>query len=443
MESENFARYDDPKWVHQLASQYSDILKQMEDIHAEKQDADMLLQIVSEHASLVEDELTVTTEQALATRNQYEFLVNVSQDLMVLTDKQFCVRAANDSFCALLQKSRASVLGSQLNFMLPEVTDMAAKEAFDVAQVCNLKDYLGGELEIQLEGKPARWFECRVYPYVSGTQGAIEYMVFILRDIQERKRAQAEKEQLEQQIQQTQKLEAIGRLAGGVAHDFNNILQSVLNSSQLIRLKLEKSLPVSDQLQGIELALEKGRLLITNLLTYSRERKTTQAIIDLREVVEDSAFLSSLHSENITVKWELEDIPIWIRGNSTEIQQVVINLINNAAQSMEPKGGELIVRLHKQELTKEKICFASTMQAGNYALLEVIDQGCGIALEHRVKIFEPFFTTKETGRGHGVGLSYVFGILQEVKAGIEVSSVVGKGTTFCIYFPIQKIGTGV
>jgi two-component system, cell cycle sensor histidine kinase and response regulator CckA len=245
----------------------------------------------------------------------------------------------------------------------------------------------------------------------------------------ERARTQAA---LEEQLRQSQKMEAIGQLAGGIAHDFNNLLTAILGYCELLTDQIGPDKPIGRDLQEITAAAEKAASLTRQLLAFSRKQVLTIQPIELNGIISDLVgLLKRLIGERITITLALDDQLPAVMADATQLEQVLMNLCVNARDAM-PLGGTLTIRTQRGSGNAEH---ASSDQL---VTLTVTDTGTGISPEIRSKIFEPFFTTKERGRGTGLGLSAVHGIVSQLGGSIAVDSEVGKGTTFVIQLPASE-----
>lgn len=237
----------------------------------------------------------------------------------------------------------------------------------------------------------------------------------------------------EGQLRQAQKMEAVGRLAGGVAHDFNNFLAVILLQSELL-LRATHEDPIRNRVEEIKKAADRASSLTKQLLAFSRRQVLQPRIINLNHVVSDMGkMLMRIIGEDIIVKTELAPSLGQIKADPGQMEQVLLNLAVNARDAM-PQGGKLFIRTDNvisDSETAEKVGAVSS----EYVMLSVSDTGCGMEPEIRERIFEPFFTTKEAGKGTGLGLSTVYGIVKQSEGFIWVHSEVGHGTTFKLYFP--------
>ncbi len=244
-----------------------------------------------------------------------------------------------------------------------------------------------------------------------------------------------EKTQLERQLQTAQRMEAIGTLAGGVAHDFNNVLTVILGYGELLRARLSDAPKLQADLDEIRIAAERAATLTRQLLTFARRQEIEPVNLDLRDVVKGMMkFFVKVAGEQIDVKTILaEDLPT-IRADRGQIDQVLMNLIINARDAM-PGGGKLLVETHEVDFEEEYVQEHAYVKKGRYALLAVSDTGVGMDEATRGRAFEPFFTTKTPEKGTGLGLSVVYGIVKQHNGYIHLYSEPGKGSTFKIYFP--------
>ena len=258
----------------------------------------------------------------------------------------------------------------------------------------------------------------------------------IVRDMTERKRAEEEKEKLEIQLHQAQKIEAIGTLAGGIAHDFNNLLMGIQGNTSLMLYSIDSSHPNYEALKNIERQVKSGAKLTAQLLGYARKGKYKVKPISLNQVVTETGETFGRARKDITIHRDLLEDLFAIEADQGQMEQVLLNLFVNAADSM-PVGGDLILKTmnatHKDmngRLYKPK--------PGNYVQLTVTDTGTGMDKKTQERIFDPFFTTKEMGRGTGLGLASVYGIVKGHGGYIDVDSRKGYGTTFIIYLPASS-----
>lgn len=245
-----------------------------------------------------------------------------------------------------------------------------------------------------------------------------------------------EKEHLEEQLRQAQKMEAIGQLAGGVAHDFNNILCAIIGFGTLLEMGMSKEDPSRRHLEQILSAADRATSLTQGLLTFSRKQIINPHPADLNAIVQHiEKMLKRLISEDIELHISLSGKELSTLVDTGQIDQVLLNLATNARDAM-PTGGTLTIVTEEAPLPDDLLADSSALPTTRYALLSVSDTGAGMDKETREKIFEPFFTTKDIGKGTGLGLSMVYGIVKQHNGHIAVNSAPGKGTTFLIYLPL-------
>ncbi|HPS01820.1 MAG TPA: PAS domain S-box protein, partial [Candidatus Sumerlaeota bacterium] len=251
----------------------------------------------------------------------------------------------------------------------------------------------------------------------------------------EHKREKEEKTRLEEQLQQAQKMESVGRLAGGVAHDFNNMLSVILGHAEMALEQVDPLQPLHTDLQEIRKAAERSANLTRQLLAFARKQTVAPRELDLNETVEGMLkMLKHLIGENITLVWKPED-PVWpVKMDPSQIDQILANLCVNARDAIRGLG-QIAIETENVSFDSESCAEHMDLLPGQYVRLTVSDNGCGMDKETLAQVFEPFFTTKGLGRGTGLGLSTVYGIVKQNNGLINVSSEPTRGTTFSIYLP--------
>jgi PAS domain S-box-containing protein len=245
----------------------------------------------------------------------------------------------------------------------------------------------------------------------------------------------SEIQNLEQQLQQSQKLEAIGKLSGGLAHDFNNLLTVVIGNSEILLSDISEDHPSREEIKEIKLVGERAAVLIRQLLAFSRKQVIHPNVINLNDTTLDmDKMLRRLIGENIKLKTILAPDLGEIEADEGQIEQVIMNLVVNARDAM-PKGGKITIETRNVELDEDYASSHVAVVPGSYVLLSVSDTGIGMRKETIEQAFDPFFSTKETGKGTGLGLSTVYGIVKQSKGYIWIYSEPEKGSTFKAYFP--------
>jgi len=270
---------------------------------------------------------------------------------------------------------------------------------------------------------------------IKGSDGLTKYLLGISEDITERKQAEQKRENLEDQLRASQKMEAIGSLAGGVAHDFNNLLSVILSYIGFAMESVPKGDPLLADLIEVKNAGERAAVLTRQLLAFSRKQVLQPSVLDVNGVAAGlEKMLRRILGEDIDLVQVLEPELGRVMADQGQIEQVLMNLVVNARDAM-PMGGKLTIETANVELDEEWVSRHVGLKAGSYVQISVSDTGCGMDEPTSARIFEPFFTTKEKGKGTGLGLSMVYGIVQQSDGSILVYSEPGRGTTFRIYLP--------
>jgi PAS domain S-box-containing protein len=283
-----------------------------------------------------------------------------------------------------------------------------------------------------------RHFHFTVDPIEDGA-GQYFRAVHVLRDVTEAHRAEAEHRSMEEQLRQSQKMESVGRLAGGVAHDFNNLLTVIQNYTEMARDDAPVDSPLRDDLQEVLEASGRAAALTRQLLAYSRKQILNPVTLDVNRVVgKMQSMLRRLIREDIELEIVLEDDLDMVLVDRTGLEQVLMNLVVNARDSM-PDGGKLTVETAAVDLDDRYAAEHADVRPGRHVLLAVSDNGEGMTPEVRDRVFEPFFTTKEQGKGTGLGLSTVHGIVKQSGGHLWVYSELGRGTTFKVYLPCKSV----
>jgi PAS domain S-box-containing protein len=265
--------------------------------------------------------------------------------------------------------------------------------------------------------------------------GRITHFIAVKRDITELRKREAELRDSRLQLTQAQKMEALGRLAGGIAHDFNNLLGVIIGYAGMALRVVPGDDPLHRKLSEIEKAAERGASLTRQLLAYSRKQVLALTVVDLNAAMADvSGMLARLIGEDVELVLDPGADLMRVRVDRGQIEQVLLNLAANARDAM-PRGGKLTLRTSNEEVGPDDPRRRGLMPVGRYVRLEVTDNGSGMSEEVQAHVFEPFFTTKEYGRGTGLGLSTVYGIVKQSDGFVWVDSAPGRGTSFEIFLP--------
>jgi PAS domain S-box-containing protein len=355
-------------------------------------------------------------------------ILEAAHDAIVTMDHELKIREFNPAAEQMFGYKRLDILGRSAELLLPQ-TDRAP-------QMHALREYLstgsgpiaGRQVEMRGFKSDGTDFPIELTVARLGSDSRAILTGFV-RDITERRA-------LEEQLRQSQKLEAIGRLAGGVAHDFNNILMSIMGAADLLLMQLEAEDGARGEAIEIKQSVDRGAGLTRQLLAFSRRQATRPRLFALGDVVRGmDTMLRRLIGPEIDFEIVSSPDPVTILADSGQIEQVVLNLVVNGRDAM-PEGGRLTVTVDEVELDEVAAAALAEAKPGRYARLSVADTGTGMDDKTRAKLFEPFFTTKEQGKGTGLGLSIVYGIVKQSGGYVTVASELGRGTTFLIYLPV-------
>ncbi len=293
---------------------------------------------------------------------------------------------------------------------------------------------LGGRIEVTARRADGTEFPVELTVTVVRMEGPPAFNAYV-RDLTEQKRADAARSSLEMQLQQAQKMEAIGRLAGGVAHDFNNLLTVISGRAHMLMSRLKPGEPMHRDVDLIQKTSERAVALTSQLLAFSRKQVVQPRVLELGPLVADLApMLQRMIGENMELTVEPAEGTGRIKADPSQMQQVLMNLAVNARDAM-PEGGRIRVSIRDVLVEEAAALHQTNLPPGPYVALAVSDTGTGMSAETAAHIFEPFFTTKEQGKGTGLGLSTVYGIVEQSHGHIQVQSEIGRGTTFIIHLP--------
>lgn len=331
------------------------------------------------------------------------------------------------SFEKLTGYSTQEVLGRNCRFLQGPGTDPETvarlRRAIRDVQPCKV------ELLNYRKDGTSFWNELSISP-VTDDHGRLTHFVGSQADVTSRRR-------LEEQLRQVQKMEAVGRLAGGVAHDFNNLLTIINGYSELMLDGLAETDPHADYVQQIRRAGDRAAEMTKQLLAFSRKQMQQPVVLDMNSLIQETEkLLNRLIGADIHLVLDL-NLSLWkINADKGQMEQIIMNLILNARDAM-PSGGSLVVTTNNVELDENYASMHSDARPGKYVLLAVSDTGCGMDKETMARVFEPFFTTKDADKGTGLGLATVYGIVKQCNGHIDVYSETGLGTTFKVYLPIN------
>jgi len=350
------------------------------------------------------------------------------------TDQKGNLAFSNEAFCKILGYPRNQLLGmNSCDYTTPDTAEKISRIMEQIKQTGRPEDVTDYDVIRKDGSEAALELSISLLTDKNGKPAGFRGMV---RDVTQRKETEEEKRLLETQLQQAQKMESIGTLAGGIAHDFNNILMGIQGNATLMLLKIESEHPNYKKIKSIEKFVQNGTELTRQLLGFARRGKYLVKTTDLNEVIEKSSALFARTKKEIQVHTVFHD-EIWaVEVDRGQIEQALLNLYVNAWQAM-PAGGDVYLKTRNVMLDSRYVK-PFKVEPGKYVEISVSDTGEGIDRKTRERIFEPFFTTKEMGRGTGLGLASVYGIIKSHSGYIDVHSEKGKGTTFTIYLPASE-----
>lgn len=351
---------------------------------------------------------------------------------LAVVDRDYRILAANRAYCGKAGRTRADVIGKHCY----EVAHGVQRPCFEMGIDCPLRHtFATGEprsvvYDHAFGAGKSSITEVTSYP-IRDASGTVVSAIEIYNDI-------SEKWKLEEQLRQAQKMEAVGQLAGGVAHDFNNILTAIIGYAHLASMKLRDDDPSRSDIEQILASTRRATTLTQSLLAFSRRQPMTMKPVELNDVITKfEKFLRRLLRADIELRTVGSAEKLIVMADSGQIEQALMNLVTNARDAM-PQGGRLTIEARAAALDDAFAEAHGYGVPGDYALILVSDTGIGMDEKTRAKIFEPFFTTKEQGKGTGLGLSMVYGIVKKHDGFINVYSEPGRGTIFKIYLPMHK-----
>ena len=352
---------------------------------------------------------------------------------LVITDEKGNITDLNESLVRMFGYSREELLGQTVETLLPE----RLRNSHQGHRAGYIKNPharpMGRGMELVARRKDGTEFPVEVCLGPLATQYGTLVSATVV-DITERKK-------IEQQLRLAQRMEAIGQLAGGIAHDFNNLLAVIMGSADILIDALPRGDPLGRKVEMIRSAGSSAADLVRQLLAFSRQQMVQPLVLDLRKIIgRNQAMLRRIIGEDIEFNVLVEDSVGSIKADPGQIEQVLLNLAANARDAM-PKGGRLTIRASNVELDESDRKKHAPVVPGPYIMLTIEDTGCGMDLKTQARIFDPFFTTKELGKGTGLGLATVYGIVKQTGGYIWVYSEVGHGTVFRVYLP--RVGTAL
>ncbi len=397
-------------------------------------------------------EKKIIEEQLKSSLNELKVIYENAPVLLIVFDREMVIRKVNNTAARFTGKSKNSMPGLVCGEGLGCIYNSHYSSACGTNMICNsckLRDLIqktfsdgisrsDEEISISVfNNQDIVNFTLLVSTSYLKTYD-YERVLVCLQDISERKRAEDSRRELQEQLYQSQKLELVGLLAGGVAHDFNNILTVILLDTELMINEIGQNNPGSEILEEILQAAQKGADLTRQLLAFSRKQVLDIQTADLNIILGNfKKMISRLLRESIELRFNLSKDQIIVNVDRPQIDQVMMNLAVNARDAM-PNGGILTIETLIIEFKTPVVKENYTIKSGTYAVLRISDTGCGMNDEVMKHIFEPFYTTKDIGKGTGLGLSTVYGIIKQHKGYIQISSEPGKGSVFDIFLPLSR-----
>jgi PAS domain S-box-containing protein len=367
-----------------------------------------------------------------------EFIKNILESIdegFVIVDRDFRILSANKAYAKMIAMPVEKIIGMHCY----EVSHHISVPCSTVGQPCAVQKVFETRkthtcVHVHQDEKAgAVHIETKAYPFSKDGSGEVVTAIETLVDITERQK-------LGDQLRQSQKMESIGTLAGGVAHDFNNILTAIIGYGNIALMKMAKDDPQRLNIEYMLDATDRAAHLTKDLLLFSRKQISERKPVDLNNIIRRvEKFLVRIIGEDVDCRTTLSSKAMPVLGDSHQLEQVLMNLATNARDAM-PGGGIFTVTTEKVRLDEEYIAVHGFGKSGNYVLATISDTGKGMDEDTRRRIFEPFFTTKEVGKGTGLGLAVVYGIIKQHEGLINVYSEPGRGTTFKIYLPLIAAG---
>ncbi len=379
----------------------------------------------------------VRAEEELKESNRrFRQLASASREGLLFLSSSRKIVDANSQAAALLGRTLDEIRNSQLDDLLGE--EIASEVWSADGPVSTFYDR-----ELISKAGAATHVDVTVSEIAGGRRGAEAdraVLAIALSDIGSRKEAQQQVRKLQMQLQQSQKMEALGQLAGGVAHDFNNLLTSIISFSGFVRDELPEGDPAREDIDEVLAAADRATGLTRQLLLFSRQRSVELQSVDVRDALQQiEKLLRRTIGVDIELVVRIEKGNMTILADPTQLDQVILNLVVNARDAM-PSGGRVEIVASRAEVKTSSE--PDPLQPGMYVKIEVRDTGVGMSPEVQQRIFEPFFTTKELNKGTGLGLATCYGVVKQLGGTIEVESAVGQGTTFTILIP-EEANAGV
>ncbi len=363
----------------------------------------------------------------------YRLLAEMTRDAIVLHDLDGVIRYANPAGLALVGATEGDLGSLRLDtLLLPErASDMAVRRDLRLTGDLSAMHY-----EVEIAGAAGR----RIYLSVSSMpvmrDGQMDGILLVARDITEMKQAELQHQEVQAQLAQAERMETVGLLAGGVAHDLNNLLTGILNFVEMARSNLEADHPVMAHLDAITQDAKGSVQMAGHLLAFARRHHASPQVFDLNvRIAGLMATLSRIVGYDVRTVWSLTPLNTMVRMDPTQLDQVLLNLVANARSAM-PDGGTLTIETGVTDNPWGQSLWGQEPALGGFVVLKVSDTGAGMTKEVQSRLFEPFFTTRSVGEGAGLGLATVYGIVKQSGGSVTVESEPGHGAVFRVFLPI-------
>ena len=370
-----------------------------------------------------------TVQLIQAREEQYHSLFNSIRDAIVVTDMDWNIIDCNQAFLDIFQYQRDAIIGQKVNLIYAD-----KREYFKISlslrkKADNLSEFLHTARFRKNDGNlfPGETTVCSLF----NEEGSPRGLLGVIRDISERVL-------LEEQIRQSQKMEAIGKLAGGVAHDFNNLLTVINGYTEMLLAEKNFNNEELEELEQIRDSGQRAAELTRQLLAFSRKQVLEPEVLNANQLIRNiEKMLNRIIGEDIELSTQFDPHLLPLKADPGQLEQIVMNLVVNARDAM-PGGGRLIIETRNEFIDPASKRETDVQVKGHQVVLSFIDNGIGMPKKILDQIFEPFFTTKESGKGTGMGLSTVYGIVKQSGGDIRVNSSPGKGSSFKVYLPAVK-----
>lgn len=347
---------------------------------------------------------------------------------IIITDKSGVIEYVNPRFTEITGYALDEVQGEHSAMF--KWVDASSKTYRELISTIRDGREWRGRFHTRKKSGELYWEETLIAP-IKNSEGEITNFIAMKEDISERVR-------LEEELHYSQKMDSIGRMAGGLAHDFNNILTAIAGYVGIMEFYTTEESPISTSISQIRSSVDRAAALVQGLLDFSRRQRSSSLPVDLNDIVTRvGRLLTTFVGEDITIHYFLSEAPLEILADSVQIEQMIMHLVNNSRDAM-PKGGDLWIGTRQTALDSDFVRRYGYGTVGEYALLTVTDNGIGMDAETLEKIYEPFFSTKGVGKGSGLGLSVVYGCVKQHKGFVTCYSEPGKGTQFNIYLPLNQ-----